>query len=79
MRSLRGCETVLRIVGLFMREFKLFKSERDHLSCKYLCFCIDTKTVPSFDGFVDWLEENGYIDSDAVRETFMEDVFCAEV
>jgi hypothetical protein len=62
-----------------MSERKLFDSEKLHVYGKYLGFCIKNKQTPSFDHFVFWCFEEGFLDESKVRSAFMEDIFCEEV
>ena len=48
----------------------LFTSEKVHLEIDFLKWCRNHKKVPTFELFIDFLEDNGCIDESAVKRVF---------
>lgn len=50
----------------------LFYSEKVHLEIDFLEWCRNNKKVPTFELFIDFLEDNGCLDESAVKRIFEE-------
>lgn len=48
----------------------LFTSEKVHLEIDFLEWCRKEKKVPTFELFIDFLEDNGCIDHNAIKRIF---------